>query len=515
MASQTQTSQRNVGLLTLCGLALVVGTVTGIGAVALRALIGLIHNVFFLGRFSFLYDANEHTAASPWGALIILAPVIGGLVVVYLVRRFAPEARGHGVPEVMDAIFYKQGMIRPVVVVIKSLASALSIGSGASVGREGPIIQIGSGIGSSLGQVFHLRPWQTITMVAAGAGAGIAATFNTPLGGVMFAIELMLPELSARTFLPVVLATGTATYVGRIFFGVEPAFLVPMHGIPDVLFPLPLSFLPVYLFFGILCGAASALFVHVLHAMEDAFDAMPGNAYTRNIVGMLGLGILFYVLLLTVGNYHVEGVGYATIQAILTGQLTAAWLLALLFVAKLLATTVSLGSGASGGIFSPSLFLGATLGGLFGALAVAHLAQPADEPGRLRHHRHGGDRRRLYRRRDDGDPDAVRDDPRLQRDGARHRLGRRRDRRAPRAVAREHLHRQAGAPRALHPEGPPFPHVPDPAREGRHGAGLGYRDAGRACAPGKRGHPGRGAGDAILQRGAERQAGRRRRSRRQ
>ncbi len=369
MASQTQTPQRNVGLLTLCGLALVVGSVTGIGAVALRALIGLIHNVFFLGRFSFLYDANEHTAASPWGALIILAPVIGGLVVVYLVRRFAPEARGHGVPEVMDAIFYKQGMIRPVVVVIKSLASALSIGSGASVGREGPIIQIGSGIGSSLGQVFHLRPWQTITMVAAGAGAGIAATFNTPLGGVMFAIELMLPELSARTFLPVVLATGTATYVGRIFFGVEPAFLVPMHGIPDVLFPLPLSFLPVYLFFGILCGAASALFVHVLHAMEDAFDVMPGNAYTRNIVGMLGLGILFYVLLLTVGNYHVEGVGYATIQAILTGQLTAAWLLALLFVAKLLATTVSLGSGASGGIFSPSLFLGATLGGLFGALA--------------------------------------------------------------------------------------------------------------------------------------------------
>ncbi|HEY3917102.1 MAG TPA: chloride channel protein, partial [Stellaceae bacterium] len=220
MAATTATADsvaptRAVGLARLSLYAVSIGLVTGIGAVAFRALIGLIHNVFFLGQFSFAYNANLFTPAGPWGAWIILAPVIGGIVVTALVDNFAPEARGHGVPEVMDAIFYKEGVIRPQVAAVKSLASAFSIGSGAAVGREGPIIQIGASLGSTLGQLLHLAPWQRITMVAAGAGAGIAATFNTPIGGVMFAIELMLPEVSVRTFLPVALATGTATFVGN------------------------------------------------------------------------------------------------------------------------------------------------------------------------------------------------------------------------------------------------------------------------------------------------------------
>ncbi len=218
---------RGVGLLSLSILALVVGVVTGFGAVAFRALIAFIHNAAFLGKFSIEFDANQFTPASPWGAWIILVPVIGGLIVTFLVINFAPEARGHGVPEVLDAIYYKEGKIRPVVAAIKSLASAFSIGTGAAVGREGPIIQIGATLGSSLGQLIPMMPWQRITLVAAGAGAGIAATFNTPIGGVMFAIELMLPELSARTFLPVALATGAATFIGRIFLGLQPAFDVP------------------------------------------------------------------------------------------------------------------------------------------------------------------------------------------------------------------------------------------------------------------------------------------------
>jgi CIC family chloride channel protein len=192
-----------LGLVRLSLLAIVVGLVTGLGAAVFRDLSGLIHNITFLGVFSFDYEANEFTPPSPWGALIILVPVIGGQIVTFLITKFAPEARGHGVPEVMDAIYYQDGMIRPVVAVIKSVASALSIGTGAAVGREGPIIQIGSAIGSTLGQIVRMAPWQRITLVAAGAGAGIAATFNTPIGGVMFAIELMMPELSARTFLPV------------------------------------------------------------------------------------------------------------------------------------------------------------------------------------------------------------------------------------------------------------------------------------------------------------------------
>jgi CIC family chloride channel protein len=201
-----------IGLPFLSVLAFVVGIVTGLGAVAFRDLIGLVHNLLFLAQFTVRYDANVFTPPSPWRALEILVPVIGAVAVTFLVTKFAPEARGHGVPEVMDAIYYNGGVIRPVVAVVKSLASAISIGSGAAVGREGPIIQIGSALGSTLGQIIRMPPGQRITLVAAGAGAGIAATFNTPIGGVMFAVELMMPEVSVRTFLPVAIATGTATF---------------------------------------------------------------------------------------------------------------------------------------------------------------------------------------------------------------------------------------------------------------------------------------------------------------
>ena len=192
-----------------------------------RDLIGLIHNLLFTGHALIHYDANIFTAPAPWGALVILVPVLGAVGVTFLVTNFAPEAKGHGVPEVMDAIYYKGGVIRPVVALVKSLASAIAIGSGASVGREGPIIQIGSALGSTLGQIVRMPAGQRIALVAAGAGAGIAATFNTPIGGVMFAIELMMPEVSVETFLPVAIATGTATFVGRWFFGDTPAFHVP------------------------------------------------------------------------------------------------------------------------------------------------------------------------------------------------------------------------------------------------------------------------------------------------
>lgn len=358
---------RQVNMILLSVIAVCIGVVTGLGAILLRYLISIIHNLFFLGTFSTEYDANLPTPEGPFGPWIILAPVIGGLIVVFLVNRFAPEARGHGVPEVMDAIYFRNGRIRPQVVVIKSLASALSIGSGASVGREGPIIQIGSGIGSVLGQLLHLRSWQVITLVAAGAGAGIAATFNTPLGAVMFAIELMLPEFSARTFLPVVLSTGAATYVGRLAFGNEPAFLVVSYTQHDPFVPLSVDMLPLFVALGVLCGVASWLFVWFLHWVEDRFDEIPGGPYVRNIIGMTFLGVMMYLFLRYTGAYHTAGVGYATIQAILNDGLTVWWVLGGLFFAKLVATCVSLASGASGGIFSPSLFLGATLGGAFGA----------------------------------------------------------------------------------------------------------------------------------------------------
>ena len=402
---------RRIGLLVLSLLALVVGVVTGFGAVVFRDLIGLIHNVLFLGQFVVRYDANLFTPPSPWGAFIILVPVLGAIAVTFLVSTFAPEAKGHGVPEVMDAIYYKGGVIRPVVAVVKSLASAIAIGSGAAVGREGPIIQIGSALGSTLGQVIRMPPGERIILVAAGAGAGIAATFNTPIGGVMFAIELMMPEVSARTFLPVALATGTATFIGRFFFGPQPAFAVP-HLAPISVDATSALSLCLYALLGVIIGVAAAGFVRGLHVVEDMFDKIKGR-YSRHILGMLLVGILIYALQQRFGHYYVEGVGYATVQAILDGQLSLTGLLALLFLCKLLATTLSLGSGSSGGIFSPSLFMGATIGGAFAAgLTVLHLPIAARHSV-LRHGRHGGDGRRRHRRGDDSRDDDLRDDARL------------------------------------------------------------------------------------------------------
>ena len=367
-----------IGLFRLSLLAVVVGLGAGVGAVIFRALIGLIHNIAFQGRFDFSYDANVFTPPSPFGAFVILAPVVGGLIVTFLVETFAPEARGHGVPEVMDAIYYKEGRIRPIVAAVKSLASAVSIGSGAAIGREGPIIQIGASLGSTLGQIVRMAPWQRITLVAAGAGAGIAATFNTPIGGVMFAVELMLPEVSARTFLPVALATGVATFVGRIFLGVRPAFNVPAKLLVDHV--ATVSELLIYGFIGVLTGLAAVAFVRGLVLAEGVFERI-GNSYLRHAIGMASVGALFYLLFRLAGHYYIEGVGYATIEAILKGDLLAPGLLLALMAAKLYATTTSLGSGASGGIFSPSLFMGATLGASVGAFfhhfAPASGADPA------------------------------------------------------------------------------------------------------------------------------------------
>jgi CIC family chloride channel protein len=362
-----QSDARPLNLVALCSLGLFVGIVAGFGAVLFRALIAFIHNLLFLGQVSFIYQANQFTPPSPWGPFIILVPIIGGMAVVFLVNNFAPEAKGHGVPEVMDAIFYREGRIRPVVALVKSLASALSIGSGAAVGREGPIVQIGSSFGSTLGQIIRMPPWQRITLVSAGAGAGIAATFNTPLGGVMFAAEIMMPEISPRTFLPVVIATGAATYIGRLYFGVHPAFEVPPLLLADVRM-VGAAALSSFVVLGVLCGLAAWAFIRVLYLLETVFPKIPGNDYVRHAIGMALVGTMMYALMLSQGHYFIEGVGYATVQAILQEKVALFWLLAILFVGKLLATTLSIGSGSSGGIFSPSLFMGATLGGAFGAL---------------------------------------------------------------------------------------------------------------------------------------------------
>jgi CIC family chloride channel protein len=347
--------------------AFLIGAVAAAGAVLFRFMISIVHNLFFNGTFGLFYDANHFEPPSVWGPFVILAPVVGGLIVVWLVKTFAPEAKGHGVPEVMYAVYHNNGNVRGIVAVVKSIASAISIGSGASVGREGPIIQIGASFGSTIARFLNLARWQKITLLSAGAGAGIAATFNTPLGGVMFAIELLLPEVSARTFLPVVVATATATYLGRIAFGLDPAFFVPLS------FAHPQEAIDAvellgFAVLGVLAGIVCWAFIRLLAWCEDVFPELPGNAYTQNIVGMLLIGLLSYGFVLTTGQPHTAGVGYATIQSIVSDGNYTFLLLVALLLGKLAATSISLGAGASGGVFSPSLFIGASLGGAVGAL---------------------------------------------------------------------------------------------------------------------------------------------------
>jgi chloride channel protein, CIC family len=348
-------------------LAVTVGFVAGLGAVVFRGLIALFHNLFFFGRVSFIYSANEHTPASPWGAWVILVPVAGALLVAFLVKTFAPEAKGHGVPEVNDAVYYQRGVIRPIVALVKSLASSLSIGSGGSVGREGPIIQIGSAFGSTLGQIIRMPEWQRLTLVACGAAGGIAATFNTPIGGMLFAIELILPEVSARTLVPVAIATGGATFIGRLAFGDHPSFDIPALAIPAAHAIPPVAYLA-YILLGTLLGLVAVLYIRSLYKIEDLFEAIPGNYYTRHVLGMLVVGLMIYASMHFFGHYYVDGIGYATVQDALTGALTDPKLMLVLFAAKLIATSITLGSGGSGGIFSPSLFMGAVLGAAFAVL---------------------------------------------------------------------------------------------------------------------------------------------------
>ncbi|MEJ2291685.1 MAG: chloride channel protein, partial [Deinococcales bacterium] len=352
---------------------LLVGVIAGFGAVAFRGLIALFHNLFFYGRASIVYDTLKHAALSSWGAGVIAVPVVGALIVAFLVKTFAPEAKGHGVPEVIDAIYYNGGRIRPVVAIIKSLASSISIGSGGSVGREGPIIQIGATFGSVLGTWARLPEWKRLTLLACGAGGGIAATFNTPIGGILFAVEIMLVEISARSLVPVMIATGAASFIGRLFFGADASFMIPSLTLNPAT-TTSLAVYGAYAVLGLVMGFLAVVYTRSIYAFEDLFDRIPVSYYVRHAFGMALVGVTMYLLYRTVGHYYVQGVGYATIQDILNGALTVTWLLLLLVVLKLLAVSLTLGSGASGGIFSPALFMGATLGAAL--VQIGHSAFP-------------------------------------------------------------------------------------------------------------------------------------------
>lgn len=360
----TKLVPRSLGTLFL--ISIIIGIAGGIFSWLFRLLIGFIHNLAFSGQLSAFYDANAHTEGSYLGWLIIFAPVLGGLVVVFLIKNYAPEAKGHGVPEVMHSIYHKRGLIPANVSIVKALASAITIGTGGSLGREGPIVQISAALSSYIGKLARLSVSQRNLMIACGASSGIAATFNAPLGGMLFSIELLLVAINSRTILPVAVSTVIASNVGQYLIGNEPAFSIPEMlnagaggGVYVSLLAIPL---------GVVIGLLSLLFIKSIYYFEDQFEKLPVNDYVRHVIGTLLLGIMFYAIYVHTGHYYIQGVGYATIQDVLLNAIADPLFLLFLIFAKILATGLTIGSGGSGGVFSPSLFLGAVTGGLFGHL---------------------------------------------------------------------------------------------------------------------------------------------------
>ncbi|MBW1962002.1 MAG: chloride channel protein [Deltaproteobacteria bacterium] len=329
-------------------LAFAVGIGGGYGAIGFRHLIDFFQSIAYGSSESLL----EVVKTLPW-YLRILLPALGGMVVGPLVYFGAREAKGHGVPEVMEAVALRNGFIRKRVVVIKSLASAITIGTGGSVGREGPIVQIGSAIGSTIGQLLHVSADRMKILVGCGAAAGIAATFNAPIAGSMFALEIILGDFGLATFSPIIISSVTATAISRHYLGDFPAFLVPQHKM--------VSFweFPFYLGLGLFCAVIAVIFIKVLYRTEDIFDELNFPEYLKAIVGGAVLGAMSLLF------PHLLGVGYGAIDQALMG-LSAWWVLLLLIPFKILATSITIGSGGSGGIFAPSLFLGAMAGSLFG-----------------------------------------------------------------------------------------------------------------------------------------------------
>jgi len=344
--------------------AIIIGVVAGFSAIGIRALIKFFSQLSFSGPGNLL----ENIIATPW-YLILIIPVIGGIIVGPLIYYFAPEAKGHGVPEVMQAILLKGGQIRGRVAVVKALASAITIGTGGSVGREGPIIQIGSSLGSVIGQFLRVSPKRLKTLVGCGAAAGIAAAFNAPIAGALFAVEIILMDFAVAQFSPIVISSVMATVISHTFEGNFTAFIVPKYQLAS---PVEIGF---YFVLGAASGVVAYLFIKTLYYSEEIFDnRIKIPEYLKPALGGIGIGLIALVF------PQIMGVGYDSINNALYGNMVWYIALALIFM-KILATSLTLGSGGSGGIFAPSLFMGAMLGYFFGFFVHTYFPDITASPG--------------------------------------------------------------------------------------------------------------------------------------
>jgi len=345
-------------MVTVAFLAAGVGLIAGCIAFLLYKLIGLFTNLAFYGHFSFNF-ASPRFSLGHLGLWVIVIPVIGGIIVGFMAKYGSSKIKGHGIPEAMEAVLANRSRIEPRVAILKPISAAIAIGTGGPFGAEGPIIQTGGAVGSLIGQVMHTTAAERKVLLACGAAAGMSATFNTPIAGVILAIELLLFEFKARSFIPLVIASTLAAAVHMQLLGAGPMFTVaPMD------FAIPRA-LPFYLILGVICGLAAVGFTRVLYWVEDLFEKLPVDELWWPAIGALGLGTIGYFV------PRVLGVGYDTIGDILNGNL-ALKILLVVMIAKAAALVISLGSGTSGGLLAPMFMSSAAMGGTL-ALGLNYL----------------------------------------------------------------------------------------------------------------------------------------------
>ncbi len=334
-------------MLFLAGL---IGIFAGLGAYLLNLLI----DVF---RYTFFGQIHSRVEWS-WMSYVLLAlfPAIGGLIVGLVIHFFSRESRGHGVPAVIESIANHGGYIRPRVTLVTSFTASATIGSGGSAGKEGPIVQIGAAIGSTIGQLFNVSSERLKLLVGAGAGAGLAAVFNAPVTGVLFALEVLLADFSINAFTPIIFATVISTTISHYLIGTSPVLHVPIYYLESV------YEYPIYMLMGVAGGVVAVFFTRMLYTTDDLFQKFTNlPEYVKPAIGGLLVGII------TIFFPEIYGFDDQAIHSALLER-TAVWTLLLLTILKMVATSFSLGSGGSGGLFIPSLFIGATFGAFFGSI---------------------------------------------------------------------------------------------------------------------------------------------------
>ncbi len=349
-------------------LSIIVGIVGGLGAVVFRLFIKFNHILFHENLLPILHLLGIHST-TPIDPALILIPAIGGLIVGPIVAKVAPETKGHGIPEVMEAVLLRGGKIRSRVALVKIFVSSITIGSGGSAGREGPIAQIGASIGSILGKISKLDPHDTRLLVTCGLSAGIAGTFNAPLGGALFGMEVLLRNIGLFDAIPIIFSSVIGATTASMFLGSKPSFIIPHvpRWTPQEI--------PLYLLHGVLIGIIAVVWVELFYLVEELMEKVPLDLQFKPALG----GIVAGLLLATFPEHGIGGVGYEGVNEALMGYLTLGILLALA-VSKMLATSFTIGSGGSGGIFAPSLYIGAMFGGALSQMYMHLFGKVISEP---------------------------------------------------------------------------------------------------------------------------------------